>query len=239
MARPGLSEELALRIGVAARCLPGLGVAGTVELLVSALGLPLTAEKLARLTSARLRHSGRGVLDGISAAALAQAIAYLKGEAAIRVLDEPAPVLKASPGRPSPHTLRVAVSSDGGEWGDGDFLRCRRYLIYEVSSEDARLIDVRENPPGGNRHVRKTACVGRIADCHMVYALSLSTPVSAALMAAGIHPVHLPDPQGAPEILSSLQAILGHRPPPWLAKAAGLPLRPRLHAAREVFSLCS
>ncbi|MFI3156893.1 MAG: NifB/NifX family molybdenum-iron cluster-binding protein [Methylococcaceae bacterium] len=88
--------------------------------------------------------------------------------------------------------LRVAVASDDGERLDGDFMTSRCFLIYQVSPTELRLVAVRENAGGDNRNDRRQTRLRHIADCRMVYAKSISTPVSASLVAAGIHPVSVP-----------------------------------------------
>jgi predicted Fe-Mo cluster-binding NifX family protein len=220
--KEGLSDELALRIGVAARCLPGVGVAGLMAVLVDALGLPITAGKLDRLTLNRLRHAGRGALADLPGGQLARALSYLRGKASVRVLDTPVPPVEPYRDGDLAHSLRVAVASDDGERLDGDFMTARRFLIYQVSPAELRLVAVRENPGGGGREDRKRTRLGQVADCRLVYAASIGAAAGAALAGAGIHPVVVPVPLAAREALVGLRQTLARRPPPWLAKAAGL-----------------
>ncbi len=220
-----LSDELALRIGVAARCLPGVGVQQLVSVLVDELGMPITAGKLQRLTFSRLRRACQGALGDMPGRDLARSLSYLNGKTAIRVLDTPAPILEANADGDRDGHLRVAVASDDGERLDGDFMTSRRFLIYQVSPTALRLIDVRENAGGGSRNDRRQTRLRHITDCRLVYAKAMSTTVSASLVAIGIHPVSVSESAPARAALAGLQQTLEKHPPPWLAKAAGLPLR--------------
>jgi len=218
MAAKQLSDELALRIGVAARCLPGVDVPQLVAALADELGMPITAGKLQRLTLPAYRSA----LGKMPEKYLAQSLSYLNGKTSIQVLDTPAPSIESGGNGDMVNSLRVAVASDDGERLDGDFMTSRRFLIYQVSSTELRLVAVRENTGGDSRNDRRQMRLRHIGDGLMVYAKSISTPVSASLVAAGVHPVSVPKSTPARVALAGLQQTLERHPPPWLAKAAGL-----------------
>ena len=55
------SREVALRIGLAARTLPDIEPAQLMQVLVKALGMPLSEEKLTRLTVRELQEAAESV----------------------------------------------------------------------------------------------------------------------------------------------------------------------------------
>ncbi|TRW89606.1 dinitrogenase iron-molybdenum cofactor N-terminal domain-containing protein [Candidatus Methylobacter oryzae] len=234
-----LTDELALRIGVAVRCLPGVDISQGLAILVDALGLPITRAKLDSLTLQRLRQAGQGVLSGISGIYLERALSYLNGSTAIRVLDTPLPIIESYRDGDMDNSLRVAVASNDGERLDGDFMTARRFLIYQVSADALRLVAIRENPDGGGRNGGKQLRLSHVADCRLVYAKSIGTPIRSVLVGIGVHPLCVPLSIAARETLAELQQILEKQPPPWLAKAVGINGRIEPHEPARVASVCS
>lgn len=226
-----LSQQLALRIGVAARCLPGVELRPFMQALIRTLGLPITASKLENLRQRQFRRLGQGLLQGYSADQLALALAYLNGEESIEVLDPPTPIAKPYLEGEMPHSLRIAVASDTGETVGADFQAAKRFLIYQVSVDEIRLVAVRETPEIAGK-AKKLAQLKQIADCSLVYAGLISNITRAVLAELGIFPVSLQQPAMALEIAAGLRHTLGQQPPPWLAKAAGLPSHPKFLANR-------
>lgn len=224
-----LAPELALRIGLAGRCLQGTGLRAFIDALLAALGHPLSADKFAGLDVPGLRLAGGGVLAGETRGDLRRALAYLRGDAAIEILPAPATLPAASP----PDALRLAVATDDGHSIDGNFGNCRNFLIYQVSASDIRLVDHRAPPSISRRGGRDKLRTGLIGDCRLLYAHSLSNRAAAQLTVCGIHPVTFPEAGSANEKLAALQRVLASRnPPPWLAKAIGRSTPPRLAVNR-------
>ncbi|TCJ14900.1 dinitrogenase iron-molybdenum cofactor biosynthesis protein [Parasulfuritortus cantonensis] len=217
----GLARELALRIGLAARALPGPGLPGLMAALVDALGVPFSAAKFAQLTVGRLRTAAGGVLAEAPRAALREALGHLQGRIPVVIADAPAPALDPCRDGAMPGSIRVAVASDGGELADGHFGHCRAYLVYQVSARELRLIDYRYAPEPGAKSARGAAHVALVGDCHLVYGRVLGNQATAQLMHAGVHPVCAPEGGPARDRLRPLQAILRGHPPPWLARAMG------------------
>jgi nitrogen fixation protein NifX len=221
MSAPGLSRELALRIGVAARNLPGDALPDLMRVLVDTLGLPLSEGKLKTLCVQRMRAGANGVLAAVPRAALRAALGYLQGNTPITILDEALPALEAFAEGDMPGSIRVAVASDSQEAIDASFDKCRALLIYQVSGQEIRLIDRREPQECGTRAEREAMRTALIADCRLLYATCLGNRTTAQLMRAGIHPVRVAHAGAARELLAALQAVLSHQPPPWLARAMG------------------
>ena len=139
----------------------------------------------------------------------------------------PAPAPRGYTDGDMSRSVRVACASNNGEMLDGHFGSCARFLIYQVSPAQTRLIDVRSGPrtsgsQDGTPHEDKTADrVDLIRDCHLLYVVAIGGPAAAKVVNAGVHPVKFPSGQHATELLRPIQQVLGGTPPPWLAKAMG------------------
>jgi len=213
-----VSRESALRIAMAARALPNVEVAAFVHALGARLGLPVTDDKLARVTVADLKAMLQGdeIVDpGVDGAALKAAVRYLWGEG----LADDAPTLDAD-APAGEDALRVAVASNSGESLDGHFGSCNRFLVYRVSEDSLHLVAVRSTLAADGEDDRNAARAALIGDCHLVYVQSVGGPAAAKLVRAGIHPVKFPAGGAARDAIARLQSTL-QRPPPWLAKVLG------------------
>lgn len=215
MSRKGLSHDVALRIAMAAKELPEIGVRTLVENLIKRLGMPLTAKKLASLGHADLASW----LDGKAGAeAVEKAISLLKG-------DSPTPLqpdLEAFEEGDMPHSIRVAVASNGGEMLDGHFASCQSFLIYQVAADEMRLIDACPTALAADEEDKTAALVNLIGDCHVLFVVSIGGPAAAKVVKAGIHPIKRPKGGPAREVIAELQPVLAGSPPPWLAKVMGV-----------------
>jgi nitrogen fixation protein NifX len=218
----GLSRATALRIGLAARALPDTPPARLMDVLVAVLGLPLTDDKLERLTVRTLKNALDGALAETEAGYLKQAVRFLKGELTVD-LDEIPPAPQPYRDGDLPGSIRVAFASNRGEWLDGHFGSCARFLIYQVAANESRLIDVREvqEPDAPSKDDRQAYRVGLIRDCHLLYVVSIGGPPAARVVNAGIHPLKHLQETAIAELLPSLQRTLAGHPPPWLAKRIG------------------
>lgn len=224
MSDTALSREIALRIALAARLLPDTDVARLLKVLADAVGLPPTEDSLAGLTVKRLLAAADGEFADIDREALKAALARLKGEDGTQA--EALPQTQDWREGDMPDAIRVACASNGGEELDGHFGSCRRFLIYQVSKDEIRLIGVRD-AAASEPHDDKNAWRARlIADCQVLFVASIGGPAAAQVVKAGIHPVKDPRGGSARARLSELQDKLASAPPPWLAKAMG-------HAAED------
>ncbi len=220
-AASGLNDHVALRIGMASRLLPDIALAEWMEILIRAVGLPLTPQRLGRLRLNRLRQSGRGALKPVSDDTLRQVIALLRGQGVDMRQSVPTP--QAYDEGDMPGSVRIACASNRGDRVDGPFGTCERFLVYQVSAQEIRLIDVREVPDTrtladqfeGDKH---SARAGLIRDCHVLCALTIGGIASAKVVNAGLHPVKSGSPRAATAMMAEFQRVLDQTPPPWLLK---------------------
>jgi len=219
-----ITREAALRVALAARELDGLSAAALVQALADKLELPLSETKLSRITVEDLReilagdHADEGCSVGVSSEALKAAVRLLWGQG---VSGSELPPLDAYADGEMPGSVRVAMSSNNGENLDGHFGSCERFLIYQVSPTELRLIGVRptlEADAAEDRNVSRSALIN---DCQLVYVQSIGGPAAAKVVRAGVHPVQTPKGGAARETLVQLQSSL-KTPPPWLARVMGV-----------------
>lgn len=226
-----LSEDIALRIALAARALPETDPERLLKVLDDAVGLPPSEALLAGLTVKHLKNAADGELAEIEVPLLKGALAYLKGEATAESV--PPPPLEAEDQDALGHSIRVACASNGGESLDGHFGSCRRFLVYQVWPGGHRLVDVRESDPLAVVDDKNAHRAELIHDCQVLYCASIGGPAAAKVVKADIHPIRFPDGGAAREHIAALQQVLADQPPPWLAKIMGRPPEERIRFEPE------
>lgn len=216
-AAAALDESIALRIGLAWRCLPiSISLADFVAILIRAVGQPVSAQRLGRLRLKRLREAARGRLDHSSDESLRAVLMCLRGQGQTPQPPLPQPVALAAGDMPG--SIRVACASNRADRIDGPFGSCQRYLVYQVSALEYRLVDIRTPESGGDRSERYQQRLELLADCHVLVALTIGGPAAACLVRAGMHPLRLGVPAAAPDFMQELQQVLESGPAPWLLK---------------------
>jgi nitrogen fixation protein NifX len=233
-----LSREIALRVGLAARALPDVSPRHLLDVLVEKLGSPLTEEKLSHVTVTQLK-SGLGSPDGeedtehldvVTIPNYKEAVRILWGEAADVDLPQPEPYAEGD----LPGSIRVAIASNSAERMDGHFGSCLRFLVYQVSKDEIRLVELRSTEGADESEDRNAFRADLIKDCQVLYLVSIGGPAAAKVIKAGIYPMKLADEADARDVLVKFQTMLAGSPPPWLAKVMGVsPLRARFDADAE------
>lgn len=189
----GLSEHVALRIGLASRLISHqVSLDAFVGILIRAVGRPITPQRLARLRLKRFRDAGRSAFSGLPDDELRSVLTALKDhQEAQQTMIRALPSIQAYEPGDLPGSIRVASASNRSDRVDAPFGSCERYLIYQVSAADVRLIDIRHQHLGQNqsqRSVQKTHLtreekyrrrIQRIQDCHVVCAMTIGSPAAA------------------------------------------------------------
>ncbi|ALG66998.1 dinitrogenase iron-molybdenum cofactor biosynthesis protein [Beggiatoa leptomitoformis] len=215
-----ITREIALKIGLAARALPDTDPRRLMAVLISCIGLPITEEKLATLKVKDLKAAADGELSEMNQDALKNAVQILKGETG-----EPKnelPTVQAYQEGDMPNSIRVACASNTGETLDGHFGSCNRFLIYQVSKDEIRLVDLRSTTPTEEVDDKNAFRAELISDCHVMYVASIGGPAAAKVVKAGIHPIKAPEGGDILTALHELKVVLASAPPPWLAKVMGV-----------------
>jgi nitrogen fixation protein NifX len=228
-----LPDCLALRIGLAARQLPDTTAGQLLRVLVAVLGEPLTEAKLNSLKVKDLKTGAEGALEEIDGAVLRLALHFLHGEEEAAT-QTAVPVPRADDDGPLPHSIRIACASNNGERLDGHFGSCARFLIYQVSATESRLIAVRPTSVVTRLSVDHSAeRVALINDCDLLCVLSIGGPAAARVVNSGVHPFKRPQAEDISALLRELQQVLAGDPPPWLARIMGRTAPERLLAELE------
>ncbi len=220
-----LNEDVALRIALAARALPEVEVKTLLLGIMGLLGNDLTVAKLNKLRLLKLKQLE--FLSEIDETYLKEALGYLKGKN-INAEAEPLPEIVPLSDGEMPSSIRVACSSNNGNKIDGHFGSCARYLIYQVSADEIRLIDIRPSPKVDDGEEKNEIRADLISDCQILYTMSIGGPAAAKVVKKGLHPIKFPQGASAETIISKLQVTLGSTPPPWLAKAMGVAAEDRV-----------
>jgi nitrogen fixation protein NifX len=224
-----VSDDVALRIALAAKALHDVPLASLIDALHTCLGDVLDDAALRRVTVANLKASFGGSynLDGeedgserwrtADMGAFKDAVGILWGWMG----DDSAPRVQAYAEGDMPRSVRVALASNRGEELNGHFGSAAFYLVYQVSVSEIRLIDVRSAAQADASGDKNAFRVDLIRDCRILYIVSIGGPAAAKVIKADIHLIPVPAGGPAREILGDLQRVIGKAPPPWLAKALG------------------
>lgn len=215
----GLSNNMALRIGLAAKTLEGVTPADMLDVLSDTVGLPPSEKKLAGLSIDKMRAASGGKLFGADRDALKEALLILKGKSSA----EPAqtPVCDAYEDGDMPGSIRVAVASNGAEDLDGHFGTCSQFLIYQLSSAETRLIAVRSTADDVAAEDKNKFRADLIRDCQVLFIVSIGGPAAAKVVRANVHPIKKTEGGKARAVIAELAEVIAHNPPPWLAKVMG------------------
>jgi nitrogen fixation protein NifX len=234
MSAASITEEIALRIGLAARELPDTDPARLLRVLDDAIGLPPTSKKLSSLTVKDLKSAADSEFSDCDTAAIKSALAYLKGEH--NITKEPLPEIEDYQEGDMPNSIRVAFASNKSEMLDGHFGSCRRFLIYQISSETSRLVDIRNVDQQGQAEMddKNAYRVSLIEDCQLLFVGSIGGPAAAKVVRAGIHPIKKPQSGAIIDEISSLQKVIGDDASPWLAKVMGQDPEQRIRFEQEL-----
>jgi len=227
-----ITREAALRVALAARVLPNATLPKLIEVLQKRLGERLDGDILRTFTVTDLK-TGFGSLDGeedgedigIGLEAMKLAVRILWGDTEKdEELPQPEPYTEGD----MPDSVRVAIASDIGMTLSGHFGSCLRFLVYQVSATDSRLIDIRSALEADFADDRNAFRAQIIGDCHVVYVVSVGGPAAAKIIRANIYPIKRPEGGTAEEVIAQFQQAMRHSPPPWLQKILGVDAGHRL-----------
>jgi nitrogen fixation protein NifX len=223
-----LSRELALRIGLAARALPDTDAKRLLSVLTDCIGLPITEEKIVGIDLNTLKTAKAGELIDVDEPLLTHALSILKSGLNI-------PKQQAYIDGDMPGSVRIACASNDGINVDGHFGSCSQFMIYQVSADEARLVDIRDTdiPDGLDVEDKNVFRAELIKDCQVLYIASVGGPAAAKIVKLGIHPMKLPGIESIAEIIGQLQTVIAGTPPPWLAKVMGIEASDRFRFERE------
>ena len=228
-----LSRELALRIGLAARALPDTDARRLFKVLTDCIGLPITEEKIGSLNLKTLKTAQEGELSDIDDASLKKALHILKTN--VETVETRKPEIVSLGESDMPGSVRIACASNDAVNVDGHFGSCSQFMIYQVSADETRLIDIRSTdiPNGLEVDDKNLYRAELIQDCQVLYLASVGGPAAAKIVKLGIYPIKLPGIESIADIIAQLQTVIAGTPPPWLAKVMGIEASDRFRFERE------
>lgn len=210
-----LNRTTALRIALAAKQVPEVGVARLLEFLNRHAHAGMDEEGLRGITVAQMSAEFAG-LPGLSRLAIKDAVRILWGEAEAGQVPEVEACFADRTG-----VIRVAVASNQGEMLDGHFGSCLRFLIYELNVLQVRLVEVRTTLESDLADDKNTFRAHLLRDCQVLYVSSIGGPAAAKVIRVGVHPVKVKQIQAARDVMEQLRQVMQVSPPPWLAKHMG------------------
>jgi len=236
MSEHELTRNMALRIGLAAKALNNVSPGEMLGIVGDAVALPLTEKKMTGLSMDKLRTADGGKLFGETKETLKNVLSILKGKSGPDDFEMPS--LDPYEDGDMPGSIRVAMASNGGEDFDGHFGSCSRFLVYQMSASEIRLIAVRSTADDVEAEDKNKYRADLIRDCQVLYIVSIGGPAAAKVVRADIHPIKQPNGGKARDVLTQLQDVIAGSPPPWLAKAMGLGAeeRAKIHMTEEYAS---
>ncbi|MEL6603368.1 MAG: dinitrogenase iron-molybdenum cofactor biosynthesis protein [Cyanobacteria bacterium J06614_10] len=226
-----ISNEVALRIALAARVLPDVSILDLIEALQASLDDGISEKSLSSLSVTQLKNAfshldkvdseeekDKGAAN-LEVTALKEAVRILWGEQ--QACEHSLLVEPYQPGD-MPNSIRVAAASNTDEKLDGHFGSCHRYLIYQLSAKSLKLIDVRSALEADLSQDKNKFRIDLIRDCSVVYMVSVGGPAAAKIIQANIYPMKVGTGGEIRELLAALQQAIATSPPPWLAKLLGI-----------------
>ena len=118
--------------------------------------------------------------------------------------------------------MKVAFATQDMKRVDAHFGWARNIAIYDVTAEGSRFIEAvqfdGELQEDGNED-KLTPKLAAIHDCAILYVAAIGGSGAARVVASGIHPIKVPQPEDIGELLVKLSDVLKGAPPPWLRKA--------------------
>ena len=228
-----LSRELALRIGLAARALPDTDAKRLFTVLTHCVGLPITEDKIGSINLKTFKTAQEGKFSDIDDVLLKKALHILKHD--VEVVESVKPKILGLSEGDMPGSVRIACASNDAISVDGHFGSCSQFMIYQVSAEETRLIDIRSTdiPEGLEVDDKNKYRAELIKDCQVLYIASVGGPAAAKIVKLGIHPMKLPNIESIADIIGQLQTVIAGTPPPWLAKVMGIEASNRFRFERE------
>lgn len=234
MKKQPLNKEIALRIGLASRTLPDIQPASLMQVLIQLLELPLNKKKLASLDFSSFKKASDEILGDLQDDHVKEILSILKTEQIYDKTEILPPVSAYSEGDLQ-DSVRIACASNHAEENDGHFGSCKRFLIYQVSKQEIRLIDIRSCAmPSDAEYEDKNAWrADLIKDCQILFTVSIGGPAAAKVVRAGVHPIKRNDVMPAVKAIEEIQGRLDETAPPWLAKAMGQKAEERIRFTPE------
>lgn len=118
-------------------------------------------------------------------------------------------------------SMKVAFATQDLKRVDAHFGWAKNIAIYELSADNYQFLeaiqfegDLQED---GNED-KLAPKLDAVKDCAILYVAAIGGSGAARVVAQGIHPMKVPQPEAIVDLLEKLQGVLKGTPPPWLRK---------------------
>jgi nitrogen fixation protein NifX len=117
--------------------------------------------------------------------------------------------------------MKVAFTTQDLKRVDAHFGWAKNIAIYEVLPEGHHFVELVEFAgdlqEDGNED-KLAPKLNAISDCAILYVAAIGGSGAARVVAKGIHPIKVNQPEEIAGLLNKLQNVLKGTPPPWLRK---------------------
>ncbi|MBF0295128.1 MAG: hypothetical protein HQL96_08045 [Magnetococcales bacterium] len=211
-----LTEELALRIGLASRELALTSPRVLIEGLQKLFGGQFPdRERMKTVTPCQLRPLLQQDVPGLTGRSLKAALHWLTNwEAAAGACGSAEPIARQAPGG----VVRVAMASHGHGRLEGHFASCSHFMIHDVTPQEVRFVAERAFSPVAEAGDKVEARLALIRDSRILVVASIGGPAAARVTRSGLLPLKVTDGTTATDWLESLRQVLAGTPPPWLRR---------------------
>ena len=117
--------------------------------------------------------------------------------------------------------MKIAFATQDLKRVDAHFGWAKNIAIYELTCEGYAFLeaiqfdgDLKED---GNED-KLAPKLSAIKDCAILYVAAIGGSGAARVVASGIHPMKVPEPEVIDTLLEKLRVVLAGNPPPWLRK---------------------
>ena len=118
--------------------------------------------------------------------------------------------------------MKVAFATQDLKRVDAHFGWAKNIAVYEIAPEGHRFVEVfqfeGDLKEDGNED-KLAPKIEAIKDVAILYVAAIGGSGAARVVATGIHPVKVNQPEEISVLLDKLVAVLQGNPPPWLRKA--------------------
>ena len=118
--------------------------------------------------------------------------------------------------------MKVAFATQDLKRVDAHFGWAKNIAVYDIAPEGHKFVEViqfeGDLKEDGNED-KLAPKIEAIKDCAILYVAAIGGSGAARVVATGIHPIKVNQPEEIAELLDKLVAVLRGTPPPWLRKA--------------------
>ena len=118
--------------------------------------------------------------------------------------------------------MKVAFATEDLSHVDAHFGWAKNIAVYDLAPEGYKFVEViqfeGDLKEDGNED-KLGPKIDAVRDCAILYVAAIGGSGAARVVAAGVHPIKVSQPEPIAVLLEKLVTVLKGTPPPWLRKA--------------------